>query len=180
MGLSSTSQIAVRVLVLAVVVSCTPSSEPAGVQPAALTTSELTAESAVSSEVLYSDEAATVDGSIVVTGPPGPETGQVAAELGGVLVLQEGCVFLELGAGELALVVWEFGTVWDSAEQSVRSPGGSLLPIGSEILGGGASSNKWVRGTLFGSEVDSFMSSCAGVGRLDWVGLHSVNLVSEP
>jgi hypothetical protein len=61
------------------------------------------------------------------------------AEVRGRLELDaDDCLYVALDdAGERYPVVWPAGTTWDAESESVISPSGARMPVGSEVYGGG-------------------------------------------
>lgn len=65
-------------------------------------------------------------------GPNGEE-----AEVGGILVLDDGCLYLDTGLARRSAVLWPNGTRWDPATRSVVMIDGVQAPLGSRLVGGG-------------------------------------------
>ena len=63
-------------------------------------------------------------------------TGGTDAEVLGVVVIEQDCIFL--GQADTRYpVVWPHGTSWDSAEAAIRLPDGTLVYEGDQVYGGG-------------------------------------------
>ena len=80
-----------------------------------------------------------IDGPVVRASFPHDHAGD-DAEVGGVLVLWNGCVVFERGAGTEAThlpVIWPAGTSWDPATEEVVLDDGVRVPIGGTVSGGG-------------------------------------------
>jgi len=79
-----------------------------------------------------------IDGPVMRYPHPSDDTEQLAAPVSGVLQLEGQCLYVVSDeAGERYPIVWPAGTRWDEANTSVVSPTGQLMPIGSEVSGGG-------------------------------------------
>jgi hypothetical protein len=79
-----------------------------------------------------------VDGPVMRYPQPTSEAEELAAPVRGVLQLEGSCLYVFVDeAGERYPVVWPAGTQWDDADESVISPNGERMPIGSRVVGGG-------------------------------------------
>lgn len=79
------------------------------------------------------DSSGGVDGPVMYwrERPPGPTEAEMA-EIGGTLVREGDCLFLE-SDGYRSNVLWEFGTRWIEERSVVRLPDGTGIPVGSEL-----------------------------------------------
>lgn len=60
------------------------------------------------------------------------------AEVRGRLELDNDCLYVALDeVAERYPLVWPAGTVWDADSESVISPSGARMPVGSDVFGAG-------------------------------------------
>ena len=79
------------------------------------------------------------DGPLIRASLPYDDGGE-DAEVGGVLLLRDGCLVFEYGEdaafGHLP-IIWPGGTSWDAAAEAVVLPDGERVDIGDDVRGGG-------------------------------------------
>jgi hypothetical protein len=123
----------VRSFVLLAVVALTSCGDAA--------TSNLTSEPASASAISPSTSAVSetgVDGPVMRYPQRASAAEELAAPVRGVLQLEGSCLYVFIDeAGERYPMVWPAGTQWDDASESVISPIGERMPIGSHVFGGG-------------------------------------------
>jgi hypothetical protein len=103
-----------------------------------------------------------VDGPVLIS--PHPESGVfegMAAEVKGTIVLEAGCLLMELEGIRYPLV-WPFGTTWQPDPPAVRLGGGVLVEAGMDVYGGGGYLDRTAIEAIAGSEVAAAAAECAG------------------
>lgn len=112
-------------LSLSVTAACGSSDSIGG--PKAVVTSSTTAE-----------EAQAIDGPVMRYRDNSSPSGNLKNLLQGVLQLEGDCLYLLQSAIDQHFpVLWPAGTRWDAQSQSVVSPAGEVMPIGSQVEGRG-------------------------------------------
>jgi hypothetical protein len=105
-------------------------------------------------------EVSTVDGPVLRHRPPFSDEG-LAAEIRGMLELDGGCLYVTLAdIGERYPLVWPAETSWDAVAQSVVLVDGTVLDMGTQVLGGGGFFDVVTVDRLLGSEAASVVERC--------------------
>ena len=83
------------------------------------------------------------------------------AEVRGRLELEGDCLYVALDeVGERYPVVWPAGSSWDADSESVISPSGATMPVGSEVYGGGGYHYVDDVGRTLGAEAEERAARC--------------------
>lgn len=122
------------------------------VAPTAIATSSTTAE-----------EARAIDGPVMRYQETSSTSGNLATLLQGVLQLDGECLYLVPNAIEERYpILWPAGTRWDGPDQSVLSPVGEAMRIGSRVVGRGGYFYLSDVGLLAGSAARNLAAKCVG------------------
>lgn len=81
------------------------------------------------------------------------------AEVQGVLVLEDDCLYVDDGSSRFP-IVWPNGTLWDDEAQSVLLNDGQTVAIGQSLLGGGGYPSVDIIEDLVGQEAAALAIEC--------------------
>jgi hypothetical protein len=105
-----------------------------------------------------------VDGP-VLTSPPGPGDGGMAAEVRGTVEIRDGCVLLvleDIPGAPAYPVVWPAGTTWQPDPPAVVLEGDRPLEPGTSVTGAGGYLQRDAIEQVAGSAVADAAEACAG------------------
>ena len=84
-----------------------------------------------------------------------------SAEVRGRIELDDGCLYVALDEiDERFPVVWPAGTSWDAESESVVSPSGRRMPVGSDVYGGGGYRYVDDVGRTLGGDAEALAGRC--------------------
>ncbi len=102
-----------------------------------------------------------LDGPVMRYPEPASRDDREDAEVRGRLQLDGDCLYVALDElKERYPVVWPAGTTWDADNESVISPSGSGMPVGSDVYGGGGYYYVDDVGRLLGDEAQARAARC--------------------
>ena len=105
--------------------------------------------------------AGALDGPVMRYPEAASSDGGEDAEVRGRLELDGDCLYVALDEiGERFPVVWPAGTTWDADDAGVISPNGSVMPVGSEVYGGGGYYYVDDVGRILGAEAEERAANC--------------------
>ena len=97
-----------------------------------------TSTTVIATSTTTAEEALAIDGPVMRYPTTGSPSGDLDTLLQGVLQIEGDCLYLELAAlAQRYPILWPAETTWDEANQSVVSPVGEVIPMGSVIEGRG-------------------------------------------
>jgi hypothetical protein len=123
--------------------------------------SSTTSERAASGPAGTSGAIATVDGPVLRYPQRVSGAEELAAPVRGVLQLEGSCLYVfNHESAQRYPVVWPAGAQWDDADESVVSPLGEQMPIGSRVVGGGGFFSVADVERIAGSAASALASQC--------------------
>lgn len=104
---------------------------------------------------------AVLDGPVIRYPEPDTSEGGEGASVEGQLVLDGDCLYVAgHDGGERYPIVWPAGTSWDSASESVISPSGARMPVGSAVSGGGGTHYVEYVGSSISDDAEALVRRC--------------------
>lgn len=102
-----------------------------------------------------------LDGPVMRYPESASNDGGEDAEVRGRLELEDECLYVALDEVDQRYpVVWPAGTTWDADSETVISPSGARMPVGSDVYGGGGYRYVDDVGRTLGADAEARAAGC--------------------